>query len=345
MVRAQGLLAHGRISFAILAPLAWLTLALPSRADFMGTLYFTTFSGGENVNKIGYDYNPGVSFSFTTPVTGIAATPGADGLVFTSDGFLAVGGQGFAVYKVNPTTGKFTTIATGGPFAGPFAYEMMAAPDGTIYSSGSEGGSPSPSSYPSDLSKTGTPHLVTGDDLGVTHIAWSDPTHAFYTIAIGGRGFGNFGTIDLTTFVTSRKITGLAAAHGMTFDPYTGDLILFGDGSISQIDPSNPSVVLSTLSLPLSATYDQGSVDGSGHIFIANNGGDLAFIDISKSKLVGSPDFVATPFLAASLDDIAPLIGAGSPSTPEPASVALMTFGGLMLLGYHRLRRKKRETC
>ncbi len=343
MARSRGFSDQGGISFAVLAGLAWLILTSPARADYIGTLYFTTSTGGTNVNKVGYDYNPGVSFTLT-PVTGIASTPGADGLVFTSDNYLAVGGAGPAVYKVNPITGAYTTISTGGPNA----YEMMASPNGTIFSSGAEGGNPTPVSYPSNLGSSGTPHPVTGDDSGVTHIAWSDPTHAFYTIASGDNGFGNFGTIDPTTFVTSRKITGLPAAHGMIYDPYTGDLILFGDSTISQIDPNNPTVVLSSLSLPLGDNFDQGGVDSAGHIFVANNGGDMAFIDISQSKLVGSPDFVATPFVATGLDDIAPLVGPGSDpplSTPEPASVAFVTIAGAALLGYGYRRRRSRVSA
>jgi hypothetical protein len=326
------------LGLAFLVSSAWLIGAAPGRADFMGTLYFTTFAGGSNVNKIDYDYKPGVSFSFTSPIKGIASTPGADGVVFTSDGYLAVGGQGGAVYKVNPTTGAFTSVGTGGTSA----YEMMAAPDGKIYSSGAEAGLPTPAVYPSDLSKPGTAKPVTGDNTGVTHITWSDATHAFYTLASGGSGFGDFGTIDPSTFVTKKIFSALPAAHGMTFDPYTGDLILFGDSHVTQIDPSKPGVIVSDLTLSLGSTFDQGAVDGLGHIFIANNGGDLAFIDISKSGLVGSPDFVATPFLAGALDDIAPLVGAGSAATPEPASLAVMTFGGLALLGY-RWRRGKMQ--
>jgi hypothetical protein len=313
-----------------------LSAAVSAKADVMGTLYYTTFSGGADVNKVTYTYVTGTSFTFSGNAN-IAHTPGADGLVFTSDGYLAVGGQGTAVYKVNPTTGAFTTVGTGGPTA----YEMMVAPNGTIYSSGSEGGTPTPSSYTSTLSGPGTPHTVTGSDPGVTHIAWSDATHAFYTANLtNDAGGGNFGIINTTTFVTTRLITGLAAAHGMTFDPFSGDLILFGGDSISQIDPTT-GLVVSTLVLS-GQTFDQGAVDGLGHIFVAsNNTGDLAFIDYSGTGLVGSAsNFVRTPFLAGSLDDVAPLSGAGSNSAPEPASLTLLGIGVAGVVGYAWRRRK-----
>jgi hypothetical protein len=329
----------------VLATLGFLVCLLPAgvaRGDFLGTLYYTTFAGAQNVNRIDYDYNPGVSFTLSNNKN-IASVPGADGVVFTSDGYLAVGGQSPSVYKVNPTTGAFTSVSTGNPNI--TAYEMMADPTGKVYSSGSEGGTPTPVSYNSTLTVNGTPHPVTGNDTGVTHIAWTDATHAFYTNASGGNGFGNFGTIDPTTFVTTRVFTSLPAAHGLTYDPYTGDLILFGDSHVTQIDP-NTLAVVSDLALGLGSNFDQGSVDGLGHIFIANNGGNMAFIDIANSKKVGAADFMATPFVAGALDDIAPLVGPGSTSlTPEPASMALVTAGGLALLGYHWRRRQKRQTC
>jgi hypothetical protein len=88
-------------------------LTIHAHADLIvGNMYYTTFSGGTDVHKVQYSYNPGVSFTLTNN-TGLASTPGADGIVFTSDGQLAVGGQGPSVYRVNPTSGSFTSQTTG----------------------------------------------------------------------------------------------------------------------------------------------------------------------------------------------------------------------------------------
>ena len=70
-----------------------------------GTMFYTTFSGGQNVHKVDFNYNGSSSFVLSNN-TDVAATPGADGLVFTSDGFLAVGGQGPTAYRVDPLTGS-----------------------------------------------------------------------------------------------------------------------------------------------------------------------------------------------------------------------------------------------
>ena len=64
---------------------------------------------------------------------------------------------------------------------------------------------------------------------------------------------------------------------------------------------------------PSGAEFDQGSVNGKGHAYIADNNGHLEFVDYSKTKLVGDPsNFHAAPFLSSSLDNVAPLVGLGS---------------------------------
>lgn len=304
-----------------------------------GTMYYTTFSGGEDVHDVSYNFD-GTSLTLSGN-TGIAATPGADGLVFTSDGFLAVGGQANAVYRVNPTTGAFTTQSAGGGVA----YHMMADPNGVIYSAGTgEGGYAGPanfSSYNSTLTVNGTPHTVSGAVSVVDTLAWtgSDPTKAFYTSS-GPGGTGSFGTIDLTTGITTSLRTGLPAAHGMTYDPFSGMLILMGANHITEIDPTTDTIVAD---LTLSGTYDQGTVDGKGHIFAANNDGTLTFIDYSDSptKSIADPthDFISTQFLAGSLDDVAPLSGSGSKPVPDILGswTAALCLAGL--LGLHAWKR------
>src|SRR5262249_21109635 len=95
-----------------------------------GDLFYTRFGAGTspNVNRVHFAYD-GTTFTLSTP-SAVSTVPQADGLVFTSDGFLAVGGAG-SVFKVNPNNGSFISQPTGGTEAD----HMMVAPDGTIFSS------------------------------------------------------------------------------------------------------------------------------------------------------------------------------------------------------------------
>ncbi len=298
-----------------------------------GTLYYTTFAGGPNVNKVPFSYNGSSSFTLGAS-SNIASTPGADGIIFAPDGDLLVGGQGNAVYKVNPTTGAFTGVNAGGTSA----FHIMLDPNKTqAWTSGIPG---TPATIPLSPFSNGTAHPLTnaaGAPAYIDTIAWDKSGDAFYTSS-GSSGFGTFGKINLTTFIVTPEITGLPAAHGMSFDPFSGNLILYGDDHISQIDPSNPTVLKSDFTNPFGVTFDQGTVDGKGDIFAATNNGFLVFMDYSGSGLVGSgSNFVASPFLASALDDVAPLAGPGTnPKVPEPGTLLLAGSGIAGLAGFRK---------
>ncbi len=300
-----------------------------------GTLFFTTFSGGTNVNKVSYSYD-GVSTFALGSVVNIDSTFGADGIIFAPDGDLIVGGQGDRVHKVKTDGSGHSTVGAGGTAS----FHVMLDPSGTkVWSAGIPGAL---AEIPLTPFAGGTAHALSGDDTAITTIAFDAGGTAYYT-ASGSGGFGSFGTIDLTTFTTTSLMTGVAAAHGMAFDPFTGDLILFGDNHVTQIDTTTLTIVsdldLSTLGLGLA--LDQGTVDGKGNLFAASNTGVLFFMDYSATGLVaGAGNFFAAPFLAASLDDVAPLSGAGSNPVPAPATLALMGLGLLSLAG---LRRRPRN--
>jgi len=301
-------------------------------------MYYTTFAGGVNVHKVDFNYNGTNSFVLSNN-TGLASTPGADGIVFTSDGFLAVGGQGGAVYRVNPTTGAFTNHSTNGPAA----YHMSVAPNGAILAASIPG---QPVSFNSTLTNNGTPLTFVGggQDSVLDTIVFDKNGQGWYTDSSSG-GFGNFGKVNIdfanNTYTTTRTMTNVPAAHGAAYDSYSDTIILFGDGHISQVDPYSGGTSLLHDLGGFVGTFDQGAVDGQGHIFAANNNGNLTFIDISGSNNVAAANFTSTQFLAANLDDVAPLSGLGAPAVPEPSSIALLATGGLGLLGSLRRRRKQ----
>jgi hypothetical protein len=300
-----------------------------------GTLYFTTYNGPDRVHDVTFSFN-GASFGLGSVANIVGGNGiGADGLVFTGDNNLAVGGQGNSVYKVDPNGVNPTTSVNAG---GTSAYHMMVSPNGTIWSSGIPG---TPASYNANLTVNGTPHVIhdaAGNVVNLDTISWAtaDPNQAFYTSS-GPAGDGTFGRLDLSTMIASPLLLNLPAAHGMTFDPYTGDLVLFGANHVTQIDPTTGAIIHDA-TLSASETFDQGTSDGKGHLFIASNSGDLLFLDITTGKNVAAPDFSSTQFLMTALDDVAPLSGGGSQTVPDAGSTALLLLLSVVGLGTLRIR-------
>jgi len=276
-----------------------------SGEDFV--LYYTQYSGSQNVRQAVVNYN-GSSFSIVSQKT-VASGFAADGLVFAPDGSLIIGGIGAVVDKVNPITGAVSSVSTGGPGA----FHLALDPSGKyVYTAAQPG---EISVIPLDPFSNGTPHAVKGDDTGVAALAFDSAGVAYYTTGNGGNDpNANFGLIDLSTFTTRRIFSGLVAAHGMTFDPFTGDMILVGDNHVAQIDLKTMTIVSSLdLSSRGSFQLDQGTADGHGHLFVCDNFGHLLFIDYSKTGLIGDPsDFVATPSFDSFPDDVAPLSSLGA---------------------------------
>ncbi|MBW8888198.1 MAG: hypothetical protein JF616_10625 [Fibrobacteres bacterium] len=277
-------------------------------AGTSGDLYFTTYKGGADVNKISFNYD-GTKL-VVGAVVNVAKTDGSDGLIFAPDSELLVGGQGDKVHKINIATQAVVTHTAGGVEA----YHMALDPGQQYaWASGIPGGL---AKIPLAPFADGTAIPLTGDDTKVTSLAFQDASHAFYTSS-GTDGVGNFGTLDLQTFTTHRLIKNLQGGHGMAFDSYTGQLMLFGGENIVQINPAN-GLIVSTRTFA-GASFDQGTVDGKGHLFVADGNGTMLFVDYLASKKIGdTTNYVAQPFVAANMDDVAPLSGLGSNPNPNP---------------------------
>ncbi len=333
------------IRYLLLATAATLLAGTSARAGTItDTLYFTTFSGGENIWSAVATYtgdgNAGSgSFAVTAP-TGIAQTPGADGIVENpNNGQLLVGGQGTGnIYQVNPTNGSTITLP-----AGMNTYEITVGPNGNhVWGGGSEGSATTITEVPINPSG-GAPTVTTvsGANTTVTHITFAPGLAAgtaFYTSGTD-QGFGNFGIINLASGVTTALLTNVPYAHGMVYDPFTGDLILAGGDTLAQVSTSG--AVLSTLALNLGQELDQGAVTGNGQLYWADNGGNLVFVDYANTRLIGSAsNFVSNNLYIGSLDDIAPLVGSGGTNNvPEPATLGLLGFGAM---AFAALRRRAR---
>lgn len=302
-------------------------------------LFYTTFAGGQNVWRVQGTYTGnGTAGNGTFNLSGdtnITSTGGADGIVLNpNNGQLLVGGQGNAIYQVNPTTGTFTSASPAVQ-----TFHLTVDPSKNVVWASSIPGSLA--SVPiNPFGGSGTLKVLSGSDTSITSLAFTPGGTVYYTNA-GSSGLGNFGSINLTTGVTTRLLTDVPAAHGMVYDPFSGSLILGGSDHITQISTSTNTIIHDLV--VAGDTFDQGAVDGNGHLYWADNNGKFFFLDYDTTGDVSSANnFVSNVFFKSALDDIAPLIGAGgtNPPIPEPETYALM-LAGLGALGLVA-RRKKR---
>jgi hypothetical protein len=267
---------------------------------------YTRYAGPpNNVKQALFTYNIGLgTTSFATPTT-VTTVPGADGVLFATDGDLIIGGQGNATHKVVVSNGSFATVTPGVQ-----SFHVMLDPSGSkVWTAGNPGHL---ASVPITPFGPGTAHPLTGDDDIITHVVFT-PNGAFYTSSYIF-GVGHFGVIDMNTFTTTRLYSNVPWAHGMTLDCYSGKIVAFCNNHVAQIDPVSYAVVSVLDTTPLGfLLLDQGTSDGEGHLFIASNTGHMLFLDITLTQLVGNPDFVDLPFLDGEIDDIAPDCGLGAP--------------------------------
>jgi hypothetical protein len=332
-------------ALALIAATAMEARAHPITLD----LNYTRFADSDRVKRVTTTFD-GSTFTLGTPTTiaGIGnGMVGADGIAFDPfNGHILIGAQTSIVHRINPVGPVVSSAST----SGPAAFHLAVDPGlGFVWASG----------IPGTLSKVpigaafGTPGTVVpvvGSHTALTQIIFTPSGTTYYT-ASGPGGFGAFGTVVLgPTAVTSGLFSSLPAAHGGIFDPFTGDIILFGDNHVTQIGGIGaiPFIKsdLDLATLGLSLQLDQGTVDGAGHIYAASNTGHLFFLDYSGTGLVAAgSNFFAAPFLDTFLDDVAPLVGPGSQAIPEPTTITLAFLAGISTLALARSRRRKVHAC
>ncbi len=136
---------------------------------------------------------------------------------------------------------------------------------------------------------------------------------------------------------------GALPSHFLEFDSFSGCLILSSSNQIWQLCPDSNTPprfhIKAKIGIPdisgpgpfcshptgnsycSFVNWDQTSVDGKGHLFAANNDGDLLFIDYSGSaaKSIADPaNYKKLQFLAVTLDDI--IFAAAPPANGCPAT-------------------------
>jgi len=295
-------------------------------------LYYTRYADvDDRVKMISYRYN-GLGYFRILSKDTIARTNGADGIIHHPDGDLLVAGQANGyVHKVNQTTKLLDTSVTRANGQGIVhgLYHLMMDPSETVlWAAGIPGylyKFPTTSDLPNHISG-GILTPLNGDDDQLCTIAWDENGKAFYTRS-QSTGYGYFGTIDMTTMTTKRLTGQMNGPHGMAYDSWSKTIFLFGNSHIIQIDPVSKAILVdldfnsssmfgSILSKKYGGSFqfDQGTTDGEGHIFVADNNGSLVFIDFTSNsnKRIDNNILVHVQFLDTELDDVAPLSGAGS---------------------------------
>jgi hypothetical protein len=312
------------------------TSTVASGAAVSGELFYTTYQPPQ-VKKLTFAYD---ASGFRIESRSLVATlPGADGIVFAPNGKLIVGGGATGlVFQVDPDSGAVQQVRSGTSSA----FHVSVDPSGDhVWTAGLPG---TLAEVPLNPFADGTPRAVSGDDPFITSIGFA-PGRAFYTTS-DPNGGGNFGRIDLTTLKTTRLHADVRGAHGITYDTYTGSMFLFGSFSILQIDPGTPEIISAQRDVP-GRRFDQGTVDGRGHLFVADNGGNLVFIDYSATRKVDAPsNRIETRFLDNNLDDLAPLTGPGArPPAKEKSRTLLYVLIGagavVVLLAALAFRRRR----
>ena len=312
-----------------------LCVATVHATAFTGTLYYTVYSGGQNVWDIQYSYDDtSHAFSLASP-DNIASIAGADGIVFAPNGNLVIGGQNTGnVYELNPNTGAVINSQA----TGTSNYHLTLDPSGTKVYTSDFGGRLNTLTFP--IGSGSAPTYISGGDFGLTQIAFGNSGSVFYVNGTPN-GYGNLGLVNLATGASTRLYTGVKAAHGLIFDPFTDLITLFGAGNTGTMNATNGSGLKLSGDIFNVDDFDQGALDGQGHALIAG-GNSITFVDYSLSHDITHPDYTTSIGGFINIDDVAPLIGAGSnpnpTGIPEPATLALL---GLGFAGLHWSIRRK----
>jgi hypothetical protein len=242
-----------------------------------GRIYLSMLSG--SLQRIDYQYDGGSSLIVSAPNL-ITTLSGGGGVRLGADDQVYVVSIG-NVSRVNPDNGTVTSVS-----ATNNANTVSFDPDGlTLWA----GWKDTPlASVPISPLASGTTHVVSGDDNVASTVVFTPAHGTFYTTG-GELESGNFGRIDMDTFVTQRLL-GNAHATGAIYDPFSGHLIVTGLGRAKQIAPANPASVLSSRDDSASGeNYLVLQPDGRGHLFGTRFGpaARLVMIDYSASGLIG----------------------------------------------------------
>jgi hypothetical protein len=225
--------------------------AAQAQADpVTATLYYTTFSGTPNVHTTSATLN-GTSLTFSG-TSNIASTAGADGIAFAPDGNLLIGGQNTnnpaQVHEITTGGAAVASANTTANSNGSYHLALSAdSPTATLYTLCNTNCGANLTSFV--LSGGGLVNGSNGTRITVSGGRNSDQvtglvfdTHNstwYYGTTVDGSTSGDFGTVTFSgTAATLHTLLTGVAAHGVTFDPLTNDIIFSSGNEISSSTPA-----------------------------------------------------------------------------------------------------------
>lgn len=311
---------NARSVFLLGAAILALAVVQPASADEI--FYYTNF-GGSN-SQPGSIQRVDVTANTNTQVVGGLITP--DSLIFSSPTTIVFSQVNTgSVNQVNTDGSGNTMIANGFNF-----------PEDMAVDPGGQSVVVSDSRNDRVIRINLTTHLVT------TLATFTSPVRGIAYDASGrlfvnedsSQTIGSILQLDPITGTVLGSLTLPHAGDGLTFDPVSGELwsaSINNSGVMGIADNLSSAAAFhcSIIDSTICGQYDGLEADGNGNVLLANVNGYIDQYNIAT----GVFSFVVN---ASGIDDLAPIIGLGSPpppsSTPEPASALLVATGVLAML-------------
>jgi len=318
-------------------------------------LFYTTSAGNVGTAVVTLNGST-LTIDSNTPIASLSS---AAGIIFAPDGDLLIGG--------GAAPAIITEIAPSGPIGGDrvvgygilppgnSAFNLAVGPPnppntGTVLRALCNGdcgsnfttffplSSPISGQMGQSFPVTAAPGQPTDAITAITGLAFDPANNMWYYGATpDGTSTGDFGTVTFGEGAGLVRIADnlhlKAPAHSVLYDPFSNDIIFDSGDTIDQFDPLTDSIVSSITCV--GQQFEEASVDGQGHLFVASSTGDLLGVDYSATPGRLIDGSCAPSELAFLAND---LYGVVVAPTPEPSSIALL---GTALLGLTLFSRRR----